>query len=67
MESDQDLQWFGQMMGASQLLSDRGMVSMLCPELDGKSLTELTPAEFDQLMASARTFSLGTVPEEEED
>jgi len=42
-----------QMFGAAQSFSDRGLIAMLCPELEGKSMAELTAEEFQQLLAAA--------------
>jgi hypothetical protein len=67
MATDPDLLWLGTMMGAEQVFTDGEMIALLCPALAGKTLAQLTPAEFDQLMAAAQACSLSKIPEEEED
>ncbi|MFN3361733.1 MAG: hypothetical protein ACK421_09960 [Pseudanabaenaceae cyanobacterium] len=67
MTTDPDLLWWGEMIGADQVLSDREMIAMLCPHLAGKTLAELTPAELAEVMRVAESFPVGTMSEEEED
>ncbi len=67
MAVDPDLIWLGNLMGAEQVFSDRGLVAMLCPDLEGKTLAELTPTEFERLMEAAQSYSLSKLKEEEED
>lgn len=67
MTIDPDLLWWGEMMGADQVLSDGEMIAMLCPHLAGKTLAELTPAELAEVMRAAESFPISTIPEEEED
>ncbi len=67
MAHDPDLVWLGNMMGAEQVFSDADMVAMLCPDLAGKTLAELSPIEFERLMSAAQSCALSKISEEEED
>jgi hypothetical protein len=69
MEINQDsteLESMAGMFGASQSFSDRGLIAMLCPELEGKSMQELTPEQFQQLLAAAHAnFPLVEIDDED--
>jgi hypothetical protein len=52
-QDSNELSSMAQMFGATQSFSDQGLIAMLCPELEGKTMQELTPEEFQQLLAAA--------------
>lgn len=59
-----DLEEFAAMLGADQIYSDEGLISMLCPEFAGKSMQDLTGSELEELMRVASQFS---IPDDDED
>ncbi len=62
-----ELHLMAEMMGAQQQFTDAGLVSMLCPDLAGKTLAMLTAEERQRLMAAAEAFSFPEWEREDDD
>ncbi|MDX1977957.1 MAG: hypothetical protein SFT94_09800 [Pseudanabaenaceae cyanobacterium bins.68] len=61
-----ELNEFAQLLGANQVFTDQGIITLLCPELDGKSLADLSPEEFGRLQAAAlQAFPLIEIEDED--
>lgn len=61
-----ELQEFAQLLGADQVFTDQGMIALLCPELAGKSLAELSPDQFALLQAAAiQAFPIVEIEDED--
>jgi hypothetical protein len=67
MEIDVELLEMAAMFGGDQSFSDRGLIAMLCPHLEGKMMQELTPSEFQELLAAAQAIFPADLDDLEDD
>ncbi len=66
METDPELESMAAMFGANQIFSDRGLIMLLCPELEGKSMQDLSTEEVQKLINQAnKSFPIIEIEDED--
>jgi hypothetical protein len=66
MEMNSELESMAAMFGAVQSFSDRGLIMLLCPELEGKSMQDLSTEEV-QILIDRANKSFPMIEIEDED